>query len=349
MNDVNKYKNNIILVFKVLIGVFLFTKLLLPILLPFIFGVVISLLFIPFTNLLEKIKIPRKIGALIIIVSFISLLLFMFYYGSNKLSNQLIMLLDKTPSYIEIFSDVISEYIIKIDNFLVGFPPLLSEVFISFKENFTSILMNFMPKLSPTGVVTKVPKLFVNLCISLFVSYFFTLDKNLIKKMYSDYISPLFGEIFDNTKKDIVKSLIGYVKTQLILMLYVCGVCFIGLTILKSEYTIVLSISIAIIDALPIFGSGFFLWPISVYYILIGEISLGLGYLLLYIVLQALRQLLQPKILGDQIGLPPLLAIFSLYIGYEFLGFIGFILGPVIAIFLRVLLKSDTNEQKNIE
>ena len=114
---------------------------------------------------------------------------------------------------------------------------------------------------------------------------------------------------------------------------------------MRSPYALLLSVAIAIIDALPFFGSGFILWPGALLQFISGNTALGIGYLAIYAIVQVVRQLMQPKILGAQIGMHPLLTLFSMYFGYTCIGFWGLILGPVVAVILRTILSF---RQKNM-
>ena len=98
-----------------------------------------------------------------------------------------------------------------------------------------------------------------------------------------------------------------------------------------------LSVLIAVIDSLPFFGSGFILWPGAIYFFTRGNTFLSVGYLALYGIIQITRQILQPKILGTQIGLHPLLTLFSMYFGFKCIGVFGLILGPIVAVVLKAL------------
>ncbi len=94
------------------------------------------------------------------------------------------------------------------------------------------------------------------------------------------------------------------------------------------------------IDAIPVFGSGFILWPAIALQLINQNFKLAIGYTILYLFLQLTRQLLQPKILGNQIGLHPLLTFFSMFFGFKTIGVFGLILGPIYAVVIAAYLKN---------
>ena len=152
------------------------------------------------------------------------------------------------------------------------------------------------------------------------------------------------GISIHTTKTELKASVWGYIKTQIILMGFTFAITLIALLVMHSPYPLLLSIVIALIDSLPFFGSGFILWPGAVIHLLTGNTFLAIGYMALYGIIQVMRQILQPKILGTQIGLHPLLTLFSMYFGFKCIGVIGLIIGPIIAVILKAFfrLKNQT-------
>lgn len=344
----NKEANEVTqsIVKKVVVIIFItviFFNYLLPILSPFIVGLLLSYMLIPLTNLFENCKIPRPLGYFVSLCFLLLTLSSLIYFISESLFYQMSKLIENSPYYINEFSNVLNNFTDNLDSIFIDLPPMLSETLYKIQGNMLDSIISIVTSINYTPLISGVPKFFINTLIALFTSYFFTVDKNLWKSIQNNYISPLFADYFSNSKNDILNSLFGYIKTQGILMIYIWILCTIGLTILKSEYSFALGISIAIIDALPVFGSGFFLWPISLYYLLSGNFSLALGYFILYIVLQIVRQIMQPKILGDQINLHPLLALFSMCLGYEAIGFLGLIVAPIVTILLKNICSTQNN------
>ena len=122
-------------------------------------------------------------------------------------------------------------------------------------------------------------------------------------------------------------------------MAYTFCICIAGMLVLRSPHPLLLSAVTAVIDALPFFGSGFILWPGAVFHLIMGRSFLALGYLVIYGIIQVMRQVLQPRILGAQIGLHPLLTLFSMYFGFRCIGVWGLLLGPVTAVILRAFFR----------
>ena len=123
----------------------------------------------------------------------------------------------------------------------------------------------------------------------------------------------------------------GWLRAQLLLMLLTFGELTAGLLVLRVEPALLLAGLIALVDALPIFGSGAVLLPWSLGALLAGRIPLGLGLIVLYGVVTLVRGVLEPRLLGKRIGLPPLVSLVSMYVGFQIFGVLGMILMPVLA------------------
>ncbi len=318
---------------------FLFFRYLFPIFLPFVFGWLLSLMFTPLADRLEKLHVPRWLGALLGIVLLISAIGFLGYFAGNQLYEQMHNLVNDIPFYLKKMEEGLTLFWARVDEMLIGLPDVVTNVTAYLQDELFNILFALVQGSGSVSAITAVPKVLLGCFIALFSSYFLTKDKDAIRLAYKTHIEPLFGESLAATKKDLLSSLWGYVKTQLILMVYIFLVCIVGLYILHSPYALLISVSIAIIDAIPFFGSGFILWPGAVVSFILGNTPLAIGYLIIYGVVQIVRQFMQPKILGSQLGMHPLLTLFAMYFGYKCIGFWGLILGPIVAVILRAILR----------
>ena len=129
-------------------------------------------------------------------------------------------------------------------------------------------------------------------------------------------------------------------KAQLKLILISFIISLIGLYAfsisgMNIKYPLMAAIGIAIVDALPIFGSGTVMVPWAVISAFNGDIRLGVAILVLWIVMCIVRQIIEPKIVSGQIGIHPIFTLIAMYTGFRFLGFIGMFVGPIVLIILK--------------
>lgn len=139
--------------------------------------------------------------------------------------------------------------------------------------------------------------------------------------------------------KDIRKGIVGYIKAQFILILITFLILSISLKVIEVPMAILISLAIAILDSLPIVGSGIVMIPWSIINFIIGNNQMGKSLAIVYIILVIVRQILEPKILGREIGVKPIYTFVSTVIGSLVLGPIGVIVGPLIAVIVNSILK----------
>lgn len=143
-------------------------------------------------------------------------------------------------------------------------------------------------------------------------------------------------KIIDDTGKGII----GYIKSQIILMIITFISFSVGLYIIGAPLSILIGLGIAILDIVPVLGSGLVMIPWSIINFISGNTDMGTKLAILYVVLTIFRQVIEPKITGDQIGLRPLYTFAATILGSLILGPIGVIGGPIIAIIISSIYKA---------
>lgn len=150
-------------------------------------------------------------------------------------------------------------------------------------------------------------------------------------------------EFLSQMIKDTGKGLKGYFKSQLILMGITFLILSIGLTTIDVKNAILISIGISIIDILPVLGSGIIIVPWSIISFILGNSYLGKGLALIYIIVIITRQVLEPKIMGKEIGVRPLYTFLATILGSIILGPVGLIVGPLIAVVITSIIRTKKN------
>ena len=206
-------------------------------------------------------------------------------------------------------------------------------------EQLITSLSSFLTSVIPTiyGGISKVPDIVIFTVVMFLATFFMTRDfykiKDFVKAQFSDTIVDKIVIM----QRGVLGAIGGYVRTQLILMSMTFVICLVGLFVFNVEYTLLLSVIIAIIDAFPVFGSGTILIPWSVYNLIIGHYSLGIGLLAIYGIIFVTRQIMEPRILASQIGIYALVTVMAVYIGYRTIGFLGLIVGPAVVVVVQML------------
>lgn len=338
--------HDIVLLFAAILICFLFFRYLFRIFLPFLIGWLLSLLFNPLADRLQRLHVPRGISAIIGILLLFALLGLLGFWSGTGIMARLKKFAENLPQYISLVETGLSHFWAQLNTYTQRLPQGLQSIFSDLQADSSGFLLSLVPTGKATGKLGGVSRFFIAFFVSMLSAYFFTKDRDLIREQYDRHVAPLLGLSVHTTKQELKASVWGYIKTQLILMGFVFVITLIGLLVLHSPHPLLLSILIAIIDALPFFGSGLILWPGAIYFFTRGNSFLAIGYLVLYGMIQIMRQILQPKILGTQIGLHPLLTLFSMYFGFKCIGVFGLILGPIVAVVLKALFQARKQNQE---
>ena len=150
-------------------------------------------------------------------------------------------------------------------------------------------------------------------------------------KMYQAFTKETARKVTFMNKR-LASVFLGFFKAQFLVSLVIFGVSLIGLLFIFPDLAFIMSIIIWIIDLIPIIGSIIILGPWALFMFLAGDTIIGTKLAILAIILLALRRIIEPKLMGQHIGLSPLATLISMFIGLKLLGLFGFILGPLLVI-----------------
>ncbi len=184
------------------------------------------------------------------------------------------------------------------------------------------------------NIVTFIPSLVFYLLILLIAIYYLSKDFDTIQEMTTGKLKQLalVEKIRKTFANDIIFALIAYIKAQGILMVITFVILTLGLFFMGFRYVLLIALGIALLDALPVFGTGTVFGPWIIIEIINGDYPTALFLGIIYGIATITRQTLQPKILSTQIGISPLLTLIAIYLGIQFLGVLGIILGPLFMI-----------------
>jgi sporulation integral membrane protein YtvI len=149
------------------------------------------------------------------------------------------------------------------------------------------------------------------------------------------------------TEKGLTRAMSGYFRAQGILMVMVGAISVIGLMFLRSPYALLLGLLFAALDFLPILGPALILLPWALVSMLMGNMRQAIGLLVIWGIITIARQVLQPKILGTQMGAHPLASLMSIYIGFRIFGIFGLILGPALLMICIAIFETNGVSEKS--
>lgn len=310
---------------------------------PFVVGWILALLANPLVRFLEqRVKLVRRHGSMLIIIAALAIVIGLFYGAGLLVYREMGSFLADAP---EIYQSVIAE----IENALQNgrklaeyFPQNLQPPLLAFSDNLDGLFGKLVSRAAEStvqiaGHVAKsIPNLLVNMVIIILSSYLFLADRESIMRWLKEHLPAFVFRYIEYMKRDAKGLIGGYFLAQFRIMCVVALILAAGFLVLGVRYGVLLAFLTAILDFLPIFGTGTVLFPWAVVKLFAGEYAYATGLILLYILTQVVRQIIQPKIVGESMGLPPLMTLFLLYLGFKLRGLTGMILAvPVGLVFIN--------------
>lgn len=141
--------------------------------------------------------------------------------------------------------------------------------------------------------------------------------------------------------KRILEGVCAYFKAQGIIMLIIGSICSVALFLLGNSYAILIGLVIGLLDALPFIGTGIILIPWGVFVIIQGNFLEGFSYLGLYLICSFTREYLEARLVGNKLGVPSFMILVSIYVGIQLFGLGGFFLGPLSYMIISSILEEE--------
>ncbi len=319
--------------------------------LPFVLAYLFALLVDPLVRRLERsLKLPRKTAALLVIVLLIGVVGGAASWIVYKIVNEARNVYEHIP---QIYESIVAEIDI-VKSRLSGIYEILpANVQLALTELADQIsdgaagLINdkSVPIVVGAGSFAKaLPKMLVSIIVFLLSSFFIVCDFERVKSFVKRLFCIKNARKLSDVSKEIKTYLGAYIKAQGSIMLVAFCILFLGFSILDVQYALIIAMGTAILDALPFFGSGAVLWPWAVISFITGDIKMALGSIIIYVVIQVTRQLIEPKIVSKNIGVSPILTLMSMYLGFRIFSIGGMIFGPLVMMLIISLYRAKVFE-----
>lgn len=191
------------------------------------------------------------------------------------------------------------------------------------------------------GVVKGIPSVLLSVVIGIIAWIFFTKDYNYIVRFIQNQLPDGKKNLLVEIKQVFSKTILKMLRAYGLIMLITFIELFIGFSILsavgimKNSYFLWIAAGVAVFDILPVAGSGGILIPWALFSLILGNYKQAIGLLVIYGVISIIRQYIEPKIVGNSLGVHPIVTLMGLYFGLKLFGFMGMILVPIIIMTLK--------------
>ena len=342
MNYWNKVIKNLLILISSILLVYLFFKLAI-FYIPFLIAFAIALIIEPIIKfLIKKTKLSRKLSSIIVFTIAIAIISGILVWGITTFISETTNLLKNINTYIDTIYNFFTDITSKINFNNIKIPKevmnVVQESGMQFLGTISDMIKNLLMKV--IDFITSLPVLGIYIGITLISLYFICVDKIYMIDQLEHHLPDTWVKRIGVHLKEIIKSLGGYLKAELILVLISFAISLIGLYILyflnyNIEFPLIIALVIAFVDALPIFGAGTIMIPWAGFLAFTGDVKLAIAIFVLWCIMSIVRQLVEPKIISGQIGIHPIFTLIAMYTGFKFMGIWGLLFGPIVLIILK--------------
>ena len=316
---------------------------------PFVIGWIIAMIANPLVRMLERrLKVARKHTSMVIIIGVLAVIIVAIYFLGVKIGEETRSFLEQAPEMYSEFREEFQDAGKNLESIISELPQNIQESLEEAQKDIGDITGQAVGKISQFTVdkagtfARNIPGILISIIFSILSAYFFIADRDRILEFGRNHTPQIIQEKWRMMAESFKMVFGGYFKAQFKIMAVIGVILFIGMLILKVRFAILVAILVAFLDMLPFLGTGTVLIPWAVFKLLSGDIRYAVGLVILYLVTQLVRRIIEPKLVGDSIGMNPLATLIFMYIGYRVGGVLGMILAVPIGAIVLNFYKSGT-------
>ncbi|MBQ8279459.1 MAG: sporulation integral membrane protein YtvI [Roseburia sp.] len=337
MEKKKKFIVNIVYYSIIAVLVLLACKYVVPAMLPFIAGFIIaSILHAPVSKLAGKNEKLKHLLSIVFCVAFYIIISLLITYAGVKLVSSISKMVIGAPAFyqneivpaLEILAEEFEALILSWNLPMnINIDAMFEEHVGNLGEYISTFSVNAVKFIS--GGIVLIPGTIVKIILMIVSSFFFVVDYDMIMNFFIGCIPESKKGKFENLRWYVKNTLLVYIRSYSLLFFLTFVELTIGFSIMRIPYAPVIALIVAIFDILPVLGTGGILLPWAIILFILENIPLGIGMIVLYLAITIIRNTIEPKIVGAQIGLHPLATLISMIVGLELFGFAGMIGFPV--------------------
>lgn len=308
---------------------------------PFLVGWLIAAIANPLVRFFEeKLRIKRKAGSAVVIVTVIALVILAGYLLISRLTAAGIGFVEMLPQLWNNMEADFKEIGQNLNVLYDGLPENIRDSITNLGQEMDGLVARTVSRLgTPTvnavgNLAKNIPNMLINAIMCILSSYFFIAEKEAINSACQRCLPPQVYDKWRIVTKSLKDAVGGYFLAQLKIELWLYLLMLIGFLLLRIPFAPLIAFVIAVVDFLPFFGAGAIMLPWALLKFLSADYQLAVWLLVIWGAGQLLRQIIQPKIVGDSVGVAPLPTLILLFVGYKCAGVVGMILAVPLGIII---------------
>lgn len=314
--------------------------------LPLVIGWILAILANPLVRLMEKrFRIVRRHGSMLIIITAIALVVLVLYLIIARLGGEIVGFIYAFPETYVRMGEEFTQIGKNLSGVYAQLPDGLQAGLASLGTQFDSYMGTIVeeigrPTVTAAGNFAKnLPSYLLGVVFVILSAYFFIADRERIMKFFRENVPENVQKTFLIATDSIKNAVGGYFKAQFKIMGVVFLILLVGFAVLGIRFAVLIAFLTAFLDFLPFLGTGTVLLPWALFQFLAHDYRMAVGLLVIYAVSQTVRQLIQPKIVGDTVGLSPLATLIWIYIGYKLYGVVGMIVAVPVGVLVQTFYR----------
>ena len=316
-------------------GAYVFVRFLLPYLWPFVLGLLLALAIEPVVRGLERLRLSRSAAVLVALVLVLGLFFALVTWAVSTLVVEITKLVEALPAYYQTARQLVADLTERAGQFMATLPPEVNEQIYAQLARLYAFLGRVLPEALLS--LAALPQVGIVTLVAAVASYFIGRDLRAIGAFFLDLLPPGWREHAASLAVRLIRSVGQFAFAQLILIALTTVITIAGLAVLRVPYALMLGLLSGLLDVLPVLGPGLLFIPWMLYHFIWGRVGLGVGLGLLYLGISVARQVAQPRVVGERLGIHPLAALLSMYVGARLLGVLGLAVGPLVVMLLSAM------------
>lgn len=319
---------------------YLFFKYIFPLIWPLAAAAALAILLYPIVRFLhKKFRINKMIGTIFILLLLTVLLGIISAIIVEKLITQLTLFVDNFSYYQDSANHIVEDVCQYVEQ-MFGMEDgcVLDFINVEINKFITEMKNKVMQFLIGTSIPAVRSVIDVMIAAAFVVVVFFLIMKDM-EKIKRNVKNSTFGTELTFFFRRSIVVFKAYIKAQFIIMIIVAALSVLGLTFAGNRYAWLIGISVGVLDALPLFGAGVILVPITLLALMNGNLIRAAIVFTTFIACYFAREFLEPKLMGDKMGVNPIMTLVGIYVGYKLFGFWGMFAGALTVIFLMDVVK----------
>lgn len=313
------------------------TAFIFPVLLPFLLALIISIIVEPLVNLaLKYLKLPKSLSVVIVLLGIIGGVSFLVIFASSRLVVELFHLTENLPSFAGYWQQIMDWASVFYKDLSAAEVEQIEAVMSNVGSTILQSTSVFLDKM--VDWVTATPNTIMVLFVTMMATFFLCRDKQAVLSSLYELVPRSMRQNTSSAYEQFAGAVSGYVRAQFMLVSITMILSMIGLWILNIDYAFSIGVIVGLFDILPVLGPAGIYVPWLVVCLILGDYPLAIGLGILLAVVSIVRQLLEPKLVGDSLGLHPLLSLLAVFAGFKLAGIWGMVMGPIIMVIIVRLL-----------